>query len=99
MALIRVSAQEMKAKAEELRNLNANFKSTTDDLQNVEGNLTSMWSGDANTAFHNAFTRDKIQMDNFYNAINSYVMSLLDIVSRYENAEAKNAQTASKRNY
>lgn len=99
MALIRVSASELKAKAEELRQYNQNFKAAANELENVEQNLNSMWEGDANTAFHNAFKSDKIQMDNFYNAIEQYAAVLLNMVSQYENAEAANTSTASARNY
>jgi uncharacterized protein YukE len=58
-----------------------------------------MWEGDANTAFHQAFSKDKVQMDNFYNAIENYVNVLLEMVSNYENAEARNTETATQRNY
>lgn len=99
MALIRVSSAELKAKEEELRQYNQNFKSTTNELESVEQNLNSMWEGDANTAFHNSFKNDKIQMDNFYNAIEQYVAVLLNMVSKYEAAEAANTSTAATRNY
>lgn len=99
MGLIRVSSQELKSKAEELRQLNATFKSTTSELESSEGNLNSMWQGDANDQFHKAFSNDKIQMDNFYNAIEKYVSVLLEMVANYESVEARNTDTATTRNY
>lgn len=99
MAYFQVTSSQLKAKAEELRNLNATFKSTTGELEELEATLGSQWEGEAKNAFHQAFTRDKIQMDNFYNAIEQYVNVLLNIAAKYENAESINTQTASTRTY
>lgn len=99
MALINVTAAHLKAQAEELKQLNATFKSTVNELESTEAQLNSMWEGEANTAFHNAFSRDKIQMDNFYNAIEVYVNALLTIASKYQLAEGMNVETATTRNY
>ncbi len=98
MAIV-VTAAQLKAQAEELRQLNSTFKSTVNDLEATEGNLNSMWEGEANNTFHNAFARDKIQMDNFYNAIEVYVNALLNIAAQYQQAESVNTETAANRTY
>ena len=69
MAIIRVTAAQLKTGAEELRNLNQQFKAAVSDLESTEGSLNSMWEGEARNAFHQAFTNDKTQMDNFFNAL------------------------------
>lgn len=99
MGLIQVTSAQLKTQAEELKSLNASFKSTVADLESTEGTLNSQWEGEANDAFHTAFTNDKTQMDNFYNAIEVYVQKLLEIAQNYEKAEAMNTETASARNY
>ena len=66
MALIRVTANEIKAKASGLRDLNNQFKTQVTNLENYEQSLASMWEGQAKDAFHNAFNNDKAQMDNFH---------------------------------
>lgn len=99
MSQFQVTAAQLKAKAEELRNLNATFKSTTGELEELEATLASQWEGEAKDAFHQAFSRDKIQMDNFYNAIEQYVNVLLNVASKYQNAENLNTQTATNRTY
>ena len=99
MAEILVTAATLKSKADELNQMNATFKSQVGELESEENNLTSMWEGEAKTAFHNAFTKDKTQMDNFYNAITKYVAALNDIAAKYESAESKNVQTATSRSY
>ena len=58
-----------------------------------------MWEGDAKTAFHTAFTNDKTQMDNFYNLMEQYIITLENIATEYENKEMANAQIASTRSY
>ena len=99
MGIIRVDSHQLKAQAEQLKQLNATFKNTTTDLESSEENLNSMWEGDANDQFHKAFKSDKVQMDNFYNAIENYVNVLNEMVAGYESAEAANTDIATQRNY
>lgn len=99
MAEILVTSSTVRSKAEELKNLNEQFKARVGDLENQEANLNSMWEGEANDAFHGAFQKDKAQMDNFYNLIAQYIQTLLNIAAEYERAEAMNAETGSIRTY
>lgn len=99
MALISVTAAQLKAKADELTNLNGSFKSNVQDLEATEQNLAGMWEGQAKEAFHNAFNNDKVQMTNFSTLIEKYVNTLITIASKYEQAESINTDTASSRNY
>lgn len=99
MAEILVTAATIRNKAQELENLNEQFKARVAELENQEASLNSMWEGDANTAFHNAFQRDKSQMTNFYNLIIQYVQTLENIAAEYERAEALNTETGNTRAY
>ena len=99
MAAFQVTASELKTRAGELRDLNSQFKTQVSNLESQEQSLSSMWEGEANKAFHTAFSNDKAQMENFYNLIEQYVASLENIASQYELAEARNASTASTRSY
>ena len=99
MGVIRVTAAELKAKAEELAGLNANLKTNVGDLEACEQNLASMWDGEAKEAFHQAFSNDKIQMTNFSTLIDKYVATLQAIAAKYQQAENTNVSTASTRNY
>ncbi len=94
MSFIQVTAKELKSRAEELKALNNNFKTQTETLKSTEEALRTMWEGEANNSFHNAFVRDKTQMDSFKQAIDQYITALLTIASRYEEAEARNTATA-----
>ena len=58
-----------------------------------------MWEGDAREAFHGEFGKDINKMQMFCQEIEKYVSSLLQIVQAYENAEAKNLNTATSRTY
>ena len=58
-----------------------------------------MWEGQARETFHNAFASDKIQMDNFYNAVEVYAQRLEQIAAKYAQAEAANVEIASERTY
>lgn len=99
MANIRVTAAELKAGAEELRSLNQQFKAAVSELESTEGALNTMWEGEARNTFHRAFTSDKTQMTNFYNAIEVYAQRLEAAAAKYAQAEAQNTEIAATRNY
>lgn len=99
MATFRVTTNELKTKAEELRSLNAQFKNEVGNMETLEGSLSGMWEGEAKDAFHNAFSSDKVQMDNFYNAIELYIQRLETAAVKYAQAEATNVEIASTRKY
>ena len=75
------------------------FKAKATDLGEKENTLCSMWEGLARDAFHQAFLRDRQQMDAFNQLIEQYIQALLDIATRYEQAEARNRELAASRNY
>ncbi len=97
MALIRVTASQVRSTAEQLRTFNQNFNNQVNNLVSAEGNLNSMWDGQANDAFHAAFNNDKEYMTQFYNLINRYCEALDNIAAEYERAEAKAADIAARR--
>lgn len=99
MAEILVTSAQLRKAAEELQQLNTQFKARTDDLNSKEMELKSMWEGQANDAFHAAFQKDKSQWDVFYNTIIEYVNALNQIAAKYDQAEATNTQTATTRTY
>lgn len=99
MAEIQVTSATLRSKAEELNQLNEQFKNAVSSLTDEESALRSQFEGEASDAFHNAFTRDTVQMNNFYNAIAQYVQKLIQIAEAYEKAEQANVSTATTRNY
>ena len=99
MGMIQVTASELRNRAEGLQNLNAQFKSKASDLEAKEVALCSMWEGQTKTAFHNAFARDRQQMDAFHGLLGQYVQALYEIASAYEQAEARNTEIAAARSY
>lgn len=99
MALIRVTASQVRSTANQLREYNSNFNTQVNRLQESEASLNSMWDGQANDAFHAAFSSDKEYMTQFYNLINKYCEALDQIATEYENAENKNTETATKRSF
>ena len=95
MAEFTVTSNQVRAKEGELQNLNSSYKQKIDSLEQIVKGLDGMWEGDAHDAFHAAFEKDKVHLWNFYNAIEKYCQTLLEIAQNYEKAEAKNVQTAS----
>lgn len=99
MAFFQVTSTELRSKAENIKNLNVQFRAKASDMESKEGTLCSMWEGQARDTFHQAFLRDRQQMDAFNQLIDQYIQALLDIAARYEQAEAKNRELAAGRNY
>ena len=99
MGYIQVTARELRSRAESLKNLNGQFQTKASELTEKETALCNMWEGAARDAFHQAYTKDRQQMDAFHQLINQYVQALLEIAARYEQAEARNRELAAARNY
>ncbi len=99
MSEIIVTSSMLRSKAEELNNMNEQFRNAVSSLRDVENVLRSQFEGEASDAFHKAFSNDTIQMQNFYNAIAQYVQKLIQIADTYEKAEQANVATANARNY
>ena len=99
MAEIKVTSGELRNKAAELRSLNEQFKKAVEDLTANEQQLMGMWDGEAKEKFHTAYNSDKGQMDNFHQVIEKYCQALENNAAQYEQAEAKNINTAADRSY
>lgn len=99
MAEIIVTSATLRSKAEELNQLNEQFKNAVTSLTEEENTLRTQFEGEASDAFHAAFQKDTVQMQNFYNAIVQYVQKLTEIAAAYEKAEQANVSTATTRNY
>lgn len=99
MADYTVNIQELRNKVQVLRQLNSQFRGQVEQLGATENNLSGMWEGSARQAFRNAFSTDRIQMNNFYNAVEVYVERLENIAAKYMQAEATNTQIAKERRY
>ena len=99
MAMIQVTSSRLREAANELQNLNEQFRSKKTELTEKEQSLCQMWEGQAKNAFHTAFSRDSQQMTAFSALISQYVQALLEIAKRYEQAEARNAELAGSRSY
>lgn len=96
---ITVTTATLTNKAGELRGTNGSLKTQIENLRQEETALSAMWEGDANTAFHTAFTNDVTQMEAFYNAIENYCKALEQIAAQYDSTEAQNQNIASTRSY
>ncbi len=99
MSELQVTISTLTSQADELAALNGQFKASIEQLISFENDLNSMWDGEANDAFHTAFTNDQGKMNEFYNLVLQYIEKLRMIAQRYADAEASNAQIASQRTY
>lgn len=94
-----VTASALRRLAEELSQLNGQYKTKVENLAALEQELRSMWEGEANLAFQRAFANDKVNLDNFHAVIERYIQALLAAAAEYERAEAQAAEMATTRTY
>ncbi len=99
MSFFQVTSSELRSRAGRISELNSQFRAKTTELGEQEGALCAMWEGQAKDVFHQAFIRDRQQMEAFYQLIVQYVQALLEIAARYEQAEARNREIAATRSY
>lgn len=99
MAQFSLTFQNLKSAIDTLTQLNSQFKTAVGNLESTEQQLCSMWEGQARDTFDTAFKNDKVQMDNFYNAIQQYIQVLTENLNRYQNAEQQNTSIAQQRKY
>lgn len=99
MAYFQVTSSELRSAAGRISDLNHQFKERAAQLGEQETALCNMWEGQAKDAFHQAFLRDRQQMDAFEQLIAGYVQALLEIAVRYEQAEERNREIAAARKY
>ncbi len=89
MAQITVNPKELEQEANNLLNMKNNLKSEVDALAKLENALSQMWEGPAREEFHTYFSKDYDQMVQFYNLIEQYARTLLNIAQDYDSAETK----------
>lgn len=99
MSEFTTTISELKAKAEQLQNLNEQFQTERAQLEETAASLSGMWEGEAKTMFDTAFKSDMVQLQNFYNAIIAYINALSAIAQTYMTTEAKNVEIARTRSY
>ena len=95
MSEIQVTTSTLRTKADELSQLNEQFRNAVNALSDEEQALRTGYEGASSDAFHAAFSKDIIQMNNFYNAIAQYVQKLSQIAESYDKAEAANVTIVS----
>lgn len=91
---IRVTSTELRRVANQLSQLNSQFKSSVTNLRSSEQSLAGMWSGDAQKAFRKAFNDNATKFDQFYQGIQEYIQRLEAAAKAYDDTEARNVSIA-----
>lgn len=99
MPEIRVSSQQLSAKADELQQLNENLKNQIGVLESTEASIAAMWEGLAKETFHSEFLKDKGQMETLKTTFDQYITALREIAANYAQKEGMNQEIASARKY
>lgn len=99
MPMIRVTANELRARAEQLNQMNASLKAKVEEFDSCVQALAAQWEGEARDAFFAAANADKEKMENFIAVINEFYQRLLYMAQNYEATERKNTEIATTRTY
>lgn len=99
MSKYQVNTQEMNNTIGVLAENNNEFRSRVQELVSLQQELASMWQGDANVAFNNAFTTDQGKWESFATLVDQYIEALRTIMQVYIQAESINTETATNRTY
>lgn len=94
MAEFQVTSNEVQTKAAELQQISKQMRTKIEELTQLEQTLSGMWEGEAHDAFHGTYSQNEQKMLMFVNALENYFLTLNEIAVKYNNAEAKNIQTA-----
>lgn len=91
------NTNQIRQKASQLEQLNGQFSQAVNALVESEASLASMWEGDAQKSFREAFNNDRQQFEEFFKGIGKYVQALRDAADNYDKAESKNVELAKAR--
>ena len=94
-----VNAATLRSLAEELRTLNEQYKTRVENLAAQEQELSTMWSGEAQAAFRQAFATDKVGLDQYKAVIDRYIQALEEAAVKYSEAEARATEIAKTRTH
>ncbi len=99
------SVNNLKVSVQQLSSLSTRFGSIANDTRrlttnmlNLVNNSSSIWRGDAATAYKSKFNGLKNDMDKIYKAIDEYRNDLSKIASNYQSAEEANKGQAQSLN-
>ena len=90
MSMFRVSSSELRQKAEQLEQMNTQFKSAVESLGNQEQSLAAMWEGEAQKAYASRFKALDGDMAQIQLKINEHVTDLNEMAETYKRAETFN---------
>lgn len=97
MALIQVTSSDLKAAAEEIRQLNSQFHTQVENLVAQQQRLNGQWEGEAHDTFNMAFNTDKVKWEQFHAQVEEYALAIDQIAAEYAQKEGMNVTIASER--
>lgn len=88
------SSSAMQELIDNLTNLNSNFRTKKDEIQNEQNTLTTKWEGDSSTTFQERYQKEAPAFEEFAATIDQYINALKEALAEYEATEAKNQSIA-----
>lgn len=92
---IRVTTQELKSCADEVKNKTADLKSAVEDAEKLIAKTSSYWIGRGGDAKRKEFNRKKDMTDNVIRRLGEYTVDLLEMAGIYEETDMGIAESSS----
>ena len=87
MADIKITFQEVRAKATQLRGYNETLTSTLTNIKNAINNLESQWTSDTSDTIRAKITAMQPKFDRYKEVVESYAKFLDNTAAQYETTE------------
>ncbi len=88
MADIKITFEEVKQKAADLRNYNTLLDENLKDIQTKINSLDAQWESDSSATIRAKITNMSAKFKTYYEIIESYAQFLVDTATKYSDTEA-----------
>lgn len=88
MADIKITFEEVRTKASEIRTCNTNLNQALEDIKTNISNLDAQWTSDASETIRSKINGMKSKFTTYYDIIEEYAKFLDTTASTYETTEA-----------
>jgi len=92
---LRVTPEELAKTSSEFGNKATTVQGITQQMLEIVNSLTSVWRGDANSAYSNKFKGLEDDMNRLYRMIQEHSQDLQEMSNLYRTAEEANVQESS----
>lgn len=92
--ILKVTPEKLVAASSEFSSIDSQVVNITAEMMNLVNQLTSVWEGEASTAYRSQFAQFQTDMDKIHQKINEHSQDLQEMAKNYQDAESANIDTS-----